>query len=351
MKRFIILAAALALTAAACTDNAGVPTSTDEGIRAPRSAGERVSYAIALAMSQQTVRDDLLASMRESLVSEHKLVLQEFVATSRGERVARAASQAAGMQFVDFMNLVRSLPALDFYAPFVEHRATWMGDADVVVSFTPDQDAKQVSGYNPAGRILTFSSGTVPAPVMLMLHPAERKEQVLAAPRRSGTTIEVFNEASLSVVPGAISKQIGYGTTTLYQFRFHDSDGWGDAEVEFAACYQASWDNYARSLSYDEPCLYAESGASPAFYRKTGVNKSQLYTPNFALINARAGFNSYVVVSCWEDDSANDDYYGFTTLGHTASYGTWTAGGTMTSYGNPSSWQQRSTKRCEMLFN
>jgi hypothetical protein len=352
-RLMMVMAACGALGATACSD---VGTPTDAAARQPlgaRTGADQVSYALALGMQDAGVRADVLAALRESVLSEHKLVLQEFATSERGGRVVAAAARAAGMDAEALGASIARLPEMDFYAPFVEHRAGWTGNADVVVAFAPDPDAPQVTGYTPRGEARTYFAGkAAPAEAMLMLHPAERKEQVLAAPRRSGATIEAFNEASLAMTPvGGTADQVGWGTTYLYQFRFNDSDGWGDAEVEFTACYHSSWDSYGRSMAMDLPCFYSEPGATPGFYRKTGVVKSRLYTPNFALLNARAGFNGYIVVECWEDDAANDDYYGFTTLGHTASYGTWTAGGTMRTYGDPNSWAQRSSNRCEMLFN
>lgn len=76
--------------------------------------------------------------MRASPVTEHKLVLQEFVKTPGGRRLVEASAKASGVEVSTIEQLIARLPDMDFYAPFQEHRLTWKATADVFVAATMD---------------------------------------------------------------------------------------------------------------------------------------------------------------------------------------------------------------------
>lgn len=111
------------------------------------AAGQKVAQAFALAMADANVRVMVRNSLRASPFNEHKLVLQEFLATRDGERLLAAAAKASGLEVNVLTALVAQLPSMDFYAPVREHRLAWKGSEDVVVGFTVDQDNPLLTSF------------------------------------------------------------------------------------------------------------------------------------------------------------------------------------------------------------
>jgi hypothetical protein len=112
-----------------------------------------------------------------------------------------------------------SLPALDFYVRFTEHRRAWTGNADVVVAANLDVDQTTFTGYSPAGGSQAFDSrnGT-PKQTVIFLHPAEPKG-VRAGGGENGAraTIEDTSKPASNVFvlpqgtsPSFVVTQVGY---------------------------------------------------------------------------------------------------------------------------------------------
>lgn len=93
-----------------------------------------VAGAFAAAMSEGTIRFLVRDAMRASLLTEHKLVLQEFVATPAGRTLVNAGAMAIGVTGDSLGRVIASLPPMDFYVPGAAHRKSWRGDGQVLVA-------------------------------------------------------------------------------------------------------------------------------------------------------------------------------------------------------------------------
>jgi hypothetical protein len=163
------------------------------------AAAQEVARAIALALGTERVRLDLRDAMRASPVTEHKLVLQDFVRTSPGRSLLSAAARASGKDLASLQAAVKSLAPLDFYVPAREHRLGWKGGADVLVAATISELAP-TAAYAPSGRSAPLAlKQAQPREALFVLQPAERKSaRVGPKARATGSTIQDAAESDLS---------------------------------------------------------------------------------------------------------------------------------------------------------
>jgi hypothetical protein len=109
----------------------------------------RVARVIAEAMSDPAVRSSVLGAMRASPLSEHKLVLQEYLAGPEGELLVAGIGRA-GLNQADLVTTVRELPRMQFYVPARAQRLTWRGTPDVLVGATLTATSV-VQAFSPSG--------------------------------------------------------------------------------------------------------------------------------------------------------------------------------------------------------
>jgi len=119
---------------------------------APKAGLEAVTYAFARALGNDAVRTSVRDAMRASLVSEHKLVLQEYLRTQNGQLLLETAARAAGLAPAALQRQIATLPELDFYVASRDQRLAWDGNARVAVVGSVDQDAKVFPGYDASGK-------------------------------------------------------------------------------------------------------------------------------------------------------------------------------------------------------
>lgn len=164
------------------------------------AASERVARAFALALSRTDVRVHVRNAMRASPVTQHKLVLQEFVLTPAGRHMVEAAAKATGTIPEAVLADVRSLPPMDFYAPYRQHRRTWRATEDVLVgTFLSDEQPAMNLYATDGGATRYFQGDPVPGRPVLFIRPAERKSpRVNAQPNTPGDVIQDANDGELS---------------------------------------------------------------------------------------------------------------------------------------------------------
>jgi hypothetical protein len=150
--------------------------------------------------------------MRASPWTEHKLWLQEFVATPAGERLLRAAAAATGIHVDELKTTIASLPGMDFYVPARQHRLTWRGSEDYLVAVNLNGQAPTF-GYDASGRgvPLDLSQPEPAAQTVLMLQTAEPKtRRIDPQPNPSGLTIQDPEDGELG---GALVFRDAHGLT------------------------------------------------------------------------------------------------------------------------------------------
>ncbi|HEX5724519.1 MAG TPA: hypothetical protein VFX98_03585 [Longimicrobiaceae bacterium] len=201
-NRIIVSSLTLAALLGACSD-VQLPTPDAAEVTPasrPAAAVQVVARSFALALASPETRGDVRDAMRASPFTEHKLELHAFIATPRGERLLAAAASASGLTRAELEGMIRTLPEMDFYAPFRTHRLNWEGTADVLVAAALTLDGDRAAAYGTDGDEVTLAFGDdEPTRPVLMLHPAERKGlRMRPQANRPGLVIQDFNDGELS---------------------------------------------------------------------------------------------------------------------------------------------------------
>src|SRR5438093_6304185 len=186
----------VAVFASACAERGGQLLAPSPGPAA--SAEVRVdalARAFALGMAVPQVRAAVRDAMRGSLLTEHKLSLQQFLTSAEGEVLVDGAANAVGSRPGELKATVAGLPALDFYVPVRQHRLRWRGDRDYVVAVSLNGRAPTF-GYGPDGRSvpLDLSRPEPPAEAVLMLQTAEPASRRVG-PQREGPGLTIQDAA------------------------------------------------------------------------------------------------------------------------------------------------------------
>lgn len=339
-RSLVIVAVAAALAGCADAGVLGTPAGAEPGLLAgagagPEAGARQVARALALAMQRQDVRVQVRNAMRQSRVTEHKLVLQEFIGTPAGRNLLRVAAQQSGLTVDALAARIAALPEMDFYAPLRVHRATWRGGAEVLIGATLAPKEPVLTAYTTGGEAVTMDARDgVPARPVLVLHPAERKSLRFAPQSDSpGDVIQDFGDGELSgtvqPVPGDGDMQITgcsiYARECLPDFEvggggsggapadttfvrelwinYTDAFGWaGDSEVELRTKY------YSGGVVVEELTVRFE-----------GVADNQWYTPNKILMHRRLreGGTDYFRIRIVETDQFDSDDKGTRNFYHT----------------------------------
>jgi hypothetical protein len=294
----------------ACADAAVAPVDPTFEPRTTIEEATWVARGIALALRSPELRVTIRDAMRESALNEHKLVLQDFVATPAGHQLAAAAAAALEVSESSILQTVDRLPSLDFYAPFGKHRREWRATDDVLVATTFDPDTRYLDAFSIDGARVTldYEDGT-PSRPLLILHPAEtkaRRPSPVAAPR--GETIQDADEDETRVIVENQLNSVGFSPDATYInfWNFHPGDGWfGDSELRFEAAF---YDGFAQR--------YTHYGT----YRHGNVEEDEGYNVTAEVIAVHPRNPGDILeIHLWEDDVGPecdthplcDDYYGW----------------------------------------
>ncbi len=177
---------------------------------------DKIAWQFALAMEADSIRLLVRDAMRESPVSEHKLVLQEFVRTPRGLRVMAVAASAGDQDPEQLEADIAHLPPLDFYVPAREHRLSWKGTKDIAVGANVDVEAPLI-GYTTAGVAENIDRRAAASNLtFVVLQPAEHKSQRVAPQAaRPGAVIQDPDDGENS---GSLTIRYPDGTSTTTEF-------------------------------------------------------------------------------------------------------------------------------------
>ncbi|HEX8904436.1 MAG TPA: hypothetical protein VF771_06325 [Longimicrobiaceae bacterium] len=217
------------------------PAAVLTGAQAQQQA-QVFARGLALALKEPSVRGLLIRAMRDSRFNEHKLVLQDFAGTPAGGQMVRAIAAANGVSEEVVRGWIGSLPPLDFYVPWAEHRQTWTGTADVVVASNLDPDQPLFTGYAPDGSATQFDARAgVPKPAVVYLHAAEPKgvRQQATTHNPNLATISDPDEPIYTVMtisptdpePTLLTQPVATYYGRLYSFKNYIGDAVGGIEL------------------------------------------------------------------------------------------------------------------------
>src|SRR5437016_2430686 len=128
---------------AACEQRPVTSPSAERPLDAARDIGPVTARAIALALAEVPIRQQVLRDLRNSPYSEHKVVLQDYVQSPSG-RLLLAAIERAGINSDSLGQALKNAEPIQFYVPVTAHRVSWRGTADVLVVPNLTSVARQV---------------------------------------------------------------------------------------------------------------------------------------------------------------------------------------------------------------
>ena len=137
----------------ACSDSPYSPLSGGRAsVQAPQSLDEAraelVTKAFAMAMQDASVRVSVRDAMRASRITEHKLILADFVRSDAGSALVTAAAAAFGVTNDSLVAVIAALPAMDFYVPSRDERRNWQGQSNISVGHALRADKSSFTAFD-----------------------------------------------------------------------------------------------------------------------------------------------------------------------------------------------------------
>lgn len=311
------------------------------------NAGRAVARALAMALQDPAVRQELKQALATSAIREHKLHLVSFLG-GRGGNILRAAYNASGLSPQQFRDAMANLRPLEFYMPVADHQQAWAGGPNLIVALVIQKREVPV-GFALDGTSLVLNRDKAPATPTLVLTqietdfrdqialneaglvlrncPSVSSETLAAASGRCGATVTQALRPSgassnivsgVRLVPGAKLNLaadptvVGLYATFLRVLDAHEYWYQGEPEVEIhvtgkrngaagqAIDYQCSGEHAADAMGFqpgirDQSYVFDMNGNFWEGQEVRILNAAQLDTLQAA---EPAGFN----VSMWEDD-------------------------------------------------
>jgi hypothetical protein len=218
----------------ACSDNtSSTATVVGEGeftARLAKQPGQEVAAGIASALANPAVRRSVLQAFRSSPWVEHKLVLQQFIATSAGTELVAAAASARGVTAAEFANLISALPLLDFYVPSRAERLSWRGENTVGVSLSTSMNVMPSWAHTSDGKAIRFASAHAVGRVLFLLHPAEAKgRRMQRQAALVGSTIQDGDDGDVGV---QFIHKLGVGDSVVYDLQQNAGGKWAIMDAD-----------------------------------------------------------------------------------------------------------------------
>lgn len=140
---------------------------------------------------------------RASLLTGHKLILQEYVTTSAGQPLLAALAKRLRKPPGDVIAAMATLPRLDFFVPFREHRLSWRGSDDfLVVATARTSGVAKLPGFTSGGEPADLAlDGTTPTrPIILVAPSKPSSRRVAPQPSTPGDVIQAPTDGEESGV-------------------------------------------------------------------------------------------------------------------------------------------------------
>jgi hypothetical protein len=162
---------------------------------------------VAMTLRDSAVRLELLAALHDSPFRESKLHFRTFL-LGDGHRLFETLSTSMGGD-ARVLATLDSLVDLELYIPVPQHRATWEGEAELIVGSVMDDEGSPPHVFDIGGNpiVLRSTSPREPPEVpLLSLVPVEtdfsRPPQVAGTVRRASTTSDPGVYMVQAYIPG-----------------------------------------------------------------------------------------------------------------------------------------------------
>lgn len=177
-----------------------------EGSPDSEARADSVAHALALALADTAVRQQLLEDLRDSPFPQHALHLRSYLRGGRGRVVVEAAARATQMTPEAFAAMEERLPELQLLVERPVDRVRWTGGSDIAVYGTTVRrdDRRGVvpteQGVRPNGDTVTIPISMYASYTYLTLEPmtisfgSDPERTRSGAPHQQRNTITSKNE-------------------------------------------------------------------------------------------------------------------------------------------------------------
>jgi hypothetical protein len=158
LRRGLMVGAALGLIA--CNGeqpNAPAPAST--AASSIQQDADTLARLFALAMQDPSVRVGVRDALRASPFVEHKVSLQDLLATAAGRALIAGAAERSARTEDGILALASRLRDFDIYMPGSTFRRAWRGGSEVAIAAVTGLDRSTVTGYFPNGTAASIYNG------------------------------------------------------------------------------------------------------------------------------------------------------------------------------------------------
>lgn len=150
---------------------------TEPTLAAPseeRVALTKIARLVAVAMDNEPARQHLKRDMRSAPFREHKLELSSYLRSKDGRGLLESmAAQTRGGES-DVFGTLAAIRPLEFYMPVETHRASWTGEATVLVVSQLDE-SEPIVAFDVNGREIALDQKVAPTRPTLSIVPVETR--------------------------------------------------------------------------------------------------------------------------------------------------------------------------------
>jgi len=113
---------------------------------------------VALSLSNDAFRAEVLQQMRNAPFKEHKLELRQYLDPARLARLSSASGKGA----TELASALQTVRALEFYMPVASQRESWTGDPNLLVASQLD-DGEEIVAFDLKGRQVAVTESSPPS--------------------------------------------------------------------------------------------------------------------------------------------------------------------------------------------
>lgn len=124
-----------------------------------QSAADTLARLLAGAMQEAEVRAALRDVLRASPYVEHKVALDQLVASPTGRMIVAQIARSSGRSEAAVLAVVAKLPGFEVYMSGSEYRRAWRGGPEVAVAAVTTNDRSVLHGYFPNGSDAVIHNG------------------------------------------------------------------------------------------------------------------------------------------------------------------------------------------------
>lgn len=272
------LTSAVIITAiVGCADDRSAPTAPSSGGRKAAASStveeeqiQRLARTFALALHNPAFRARVRSRLNDSPYREHKVHFQGLL-TANNHQVLTDLARESGAPENQIQEDAANSLALELYLPVPAHRASWVGDEDILVA-TALGDRDVPVAFDTRGRRYTLDPDQPPTTPVLALVPVETDFSRLPAIETATCTLETCPPTGGGTGGsggGATGSSPAPGIHMSYSHMTQSFEGWlkGDPEFEVHILGQ-----YGQTDSLKDYQCAGEHAGGPYAYDQNGLD-------------------------------------------------------------------------------